>query len=664
MKHNQNLNKEKMKSQKSNKSSAIEKSMVRTTNVTSYVFGAPRPYKTAIFIFIFSLVAGFLINFDLNNLYQNFTFRSIFNNAIIFGLILIGLPALLSALMSAPLAHLAGGTFYYRRSFLLAMFSLVLIVIILFFGKVLNLLFGFSFVIILIFAYALIISVRHSVLLATSNHNHLNSLPASINHTIFGYILIWFIPGSPCNCSGSELIYMFWFAIIFILATVLWIHIVRRPFKRNFNADGLQLMKHSLTQFTDDDSSGQVLEREFFSKLGQKTSVRLGVVCIKDKPANPTSLDEKRGENDNRPIKTLLVIPSLHPGPFGILGGGNLPQKLLKSLKGVTTNLMVFHGPVTHDYNPVTSNECIKLARATYKLTLNTTYSNQCSTFQRVKWSEEDEIGSKIETPHLNICAQRFGNGSVYIHTSSPESTDDIDYPTGEAVIQKAEYETKRRALFIDAHNCLEPGTGVVFFGSEKANNMLKLVSKMNDNLSSEIKYSISAGFASDESYKISQGLGPMGIQVLVIKCVPSDPKKGNDTKTNAYILLDGNNIIPGLREQVRAVVKDLVDDAEVLTTDNHVVNATMGGYNPVGLKLNSQQLISKVRLLVQKALMSCKPSVVGVNSGLVKNIKIFGQNTIMRLSTTINSTISIMRSSLIACQALAVTACWVIALL
>jgi putative membrane protein len=306
------------------------------------------------------------------------------------------------------------------------------------------------------------------------------------------------------------------------------------------------------------------------------------------------------------------------------------------------------------------SSECDKIARATRKLAENTEYSKQVGEFHRLKWSDEN----KDEYSNLNICAQKFGNGTVYVHTSSPDSTDDIDYPTGESIIKKAEFETKQKSLFIDAHNCLEPGTGVTFFGSKKANNMLELVSKLNKKLRASPNYTINTGFANYTKFRVSQGIGPAGVQVLVINCETGVKKARKHY--NAYILIDGNNMVPGLRERIlKALFKTTkVDDAEVFTTDNHVVNATMGGYNPVGLKLDHGRLIDQVCQLVKEAIHNCKPSEVGVNSGIVKNIRIFGQNTIMRLSTTINSTISIMRSSLIACQALAFIACLVVVLL
>ena len=636
-------------------SSPIERSMARSAQVTSYLFHAPDPYKSAALIFILSLFAGFILNFNIINFGANFSIRNIYDNAIIYGLIVIGFPALISGLISTPLAELLGGTLYYKRSFLLAFISCVILFVVLIIGKILHGIFEFNFVVVFIFGYALIFSVRHSVFLATSHPKNLNSIFGSINQTLLGYFFLWLIPTTGKYIANQELLYMFWFVVIFFITTTLWIRIITTPFRRNFNVDGLLLMKHALSQFTKDYREGKALEKDFFAKIGSKSDLRVGVISIKEK------LSTKKP-----PIKTLMVIPSVHPGPFGILGGSNLPSKLLKYLKNLTTNLMVFHGPAGHAQNPVATDECVKIAKKVQTLVAETKYSEDVSKFHRVASSDEKNIGKTASNKStLTLCAQRFGNGIMYIHTSSPEPTDDIDNPTGEAIIQKGEAETGLKSLFADAHNCLEPGTGEVFFGSEKANNMLELISKLNNKLKNGSDYILQTGFADDRSFNVTDGFGPMGIQVLVLKCEPKNKNlKNEDSKFYAYILLDGNNVIRGLREQILEAISYLVDDAEVFTTDNHIVNATMGGYNPIGLKAESQRIKISVGKLIKEAKKNLTPSVVGLNSGIVKNIRILGKNMPMRLSTTINSTIAIMKNSLVACQALALSVCWLVTLI
>jgi putative membrane protein len=648
-----------------------QRTMYKTTGITSYVFRAPEPKKTVFFIFFFALIFGFIINFNIFDFFGNFSVSNLNRNLIIYGLVILGLPALLSGAISAPLAYLAGGIFYFRRSFLLAFFSMMVIFIVLFLGRLLGSLFSFNFAIIYIFGYALIFSIRHQVLLSTSNHQHLNSLPASINQTFFGFYFLWLM--SEYELIGLEVSFnglwlMVWFLVVFIITTLLLIGLITTPFRRNFGVNGLLLMKHALTQFTKDSKSGQVLEDEFFAKIGRKSNLRVGVVCFKPKVPKQ-NLSKTEGENKtdskSKKYKAIMVVPSIHPGPFGILGGSNLPQKLFNQLKDLTQNLLVFHGTATHDQNPVSTKECKKIARSIRKLTQGTKFSTDMSEFTRITNDDlgsSGKAGSQPGLSKLTVCSQHLGNGTIYVHTSSPQPTDDIDYPTGDMIVKSAEAETKAKALFIDAHNCLKPGTGVVYHDSEKAKNMLRLVSKINSTMVNKFSPGASLqlefGVASNPDFTVAEGFGPMGIQVMVLR------GGDNQNKTYAYILLDGNNVITGLREKILEGIKPLVTDAEVFTTDNHIVNATMGGYNPIGLKAETNKIIQKTKSLVSRAIEDLEPCEVGMNSGFARNIRILGKNTPIRLSATVNSTISIMKKSTAACQVLALSICWIIAVL
>ena len=63
------------------------------------------------------------------------------------------------------------------------------------------------------------------------------------------------------------------------------------------------------------------------------------------------------------------------------------------------------------------------------------------------------------------------------------------------------------------------------------------------------------------------------------------------DWQRTAYVLLDGNNIEAGVREVLRGAVLEMVDEAEVMTTDSHVVN-TITGTNPIGLNVPAAEFL------------------------------------------------------------------------
>src|SRR5581483_7624419 len=100
----------------------------------------------------------------------------------------------------------------------------------------------------------------------------------------------------------------------------------------------------------------------------------------------------KRGTNE---IKAAVVVPAVHPGPIGHLGGSNLPAKVIQSA-GISPNILVPHGPATHDFNPATRFEVERIGDAARQLIAQTVYTEDASPLVRV--------GHDVQ-----VCAQSFG---------------------------------------------------------------------------------------------------------------------------------------------------------------------------------------------------------------------------------------------------------------
>ncbi len=100
------------------------------------------------------------------------------------------------------------------------------------------------------------------------------------------------------------------------------------------------------------------------------------------------------------------------------------------------------------------------------------------------------------------------------------------------------------------------------------------------------------------------QGFGDLGVQVLVVDA---------DGQRTAYILIDGNNMAEGMREVLLEEVRKVVDHAEVMTTDSHVVN-TITGKNPVGMHVGAPEFLPYVMQALHAALDDLAPSEVAGN--------------------------------------------------
>jgi putative membrane protein len=572
-----------------------QKSVEQTASVMEHLFKAPKPVTLILPILALSLIFGMLISFDSNNIYQTY-----FVN----GVLILALPTYLSAFISVPLAESLGGKLYLRRSMLMSFLSLLIICgVMVILRLIMRFYSGIEIRMVLIFGYSAIIWLRHLSLLSTSNSSHLRSLPASLIQPFLGFLMLSFFL-SPFGIK--EWILAVLWLMIFLFSVFLLTQIATLPMKKAFNVNGLAMVRYSLDHITEGGEEGAKEVEDFFKSFSEKMDVHVGLVTFKK----------------GNVLKSIMVVPSVHPGPFGMLGGSDLPSKLSETLKDRCKNVLVPHGSATHDINLSSSEDKEKVAEMVKEVLDDVEYSNHASSFIRL-------------SDHMDVCAQIFGNGILLVHTSSPNPTDDVDYSTGSAAREKTSSVTGRKTLFIDAHNCAKRGVGCIYFGSKKSHELIDLSEKAAKKAEEKVGEGIKVGYAQKTGYVTEKGIASSGIQVLVVE---------TNGQRNAYILFDGNNMVMGLREKIIEAVHDLVDDAEVLTTDNHAVNATIGGFNPVGLRMDGEGLAGDVRSLVKKALNDLEKVEVGMITGLAKNISIFGHENVARLSSTVNSTVATLR--------------------
>jgi putative membrane protein len=572
-----------------------QKSVEQTASIMENLFRAPKPMILVGPILLISLLFGLLLGIE-DDPYQTF-----FVN----GILILAVPTYLSGIITGPLAESLGGKLYPRRSWLLSFLCLLIICGILLIFWILELVLDYNIgnAAVLVFVYSAIIWLRHLILLSTSNASHVRSLPASFVQPVLGFIMI-FIFISPSGFSDGVLAGIT--LLIFLSSVILLTTIATTPMRKTFGVNGLTILRYSLDHLTEGGESGASEVEDFFDTFSQEMDVHVGIVAFRS--------DDK--------IKCIMVVPSVHPGPFGLLGGSDLPIKLSQDLKGKSQNVMVPHGSATHDLNLSRTREKDKVVEGVKGLLRDIQYSKTSSRFVRLS---ED----------MDVCAQVFGNGILLVHTSSPNPTDDVDISTGSAIREKASLASGKKSLFIDAHNCAEKGSGCIYYGSPESHTLVGLAERASKRANEETEEGIRVGYAQKRGYETELGIGKTGIEVLVVE---------TKNQRTAYILFDGNNMEMGLRERIIKATSDLVDEAEVLTTDNHAVNATIGGFNPVGLRMDKETLVKDAKRLVISAIRDLEDVEVGMNAGLVKKVRVFGHENVARLSSVVNSTMAIMK--------------------
>ena len=80
------------------------------------------------------------------------------------------------------------------------------------------------------------------------------------------------------------------------------------------------------------------------------------------------------------------------------------------------------------------------------------------------------------------------------------------------------------------------------------------------------------------------------------------------------------------------------------MTTDNHSVNLTMDGFNAVGAVLNREIILGHAEAAVREAIDNLEPAEAGAFASEISDFRIFGPQSAARLTTTINSTLAVLR--------------------
>ncbi len=273
--------------------------------------------------------------------------------------------------------------------------------------------------------------------------------------------------------------------------------------------------------------------------------------------------------------KYVFVAPYIHPGPFGNLGGSNVSGKLENILH--ISDMMVFHTTTTHDNN--VDNEDIEKIAEVIKRAIN----DKCVI---TKFSEPKR--GKVDG--IEYMAQRFGDYMFVSLIPNNAQFDDVELSTG-LHIRSELMKNMNDAMIIDAHNCFDENAVPLSLLGADVGALTKSL------LSLKANFPIVMGYG-HVNLK-GRSIGPGGVRAAVFKV-------GN--KRFAYILIDGNNIKKGLRDRIRKEIKE-VDDSEVFSTDNHIVNMSMVDLNPVGEHDDWTEIINACKKAVEIAIKNEGPA-------------------------------------------------------
>jgi putative membrane protein len=582
--------------------------------LSRYIFGAPRWYASVALALVLAAVTGvaaFDSAYPLDDAWR--------------GVFFVGLPTVVASFFTAAVDQRLGGQMTPDRSSLLALVSELLVIVVLTVAAVLSVLFGLTQQFILdalLVALAAIFALRLFVIIAISRQSLLRAvIPASIQTDAAAVMLFVYSGTLYYSQVGGPLIetllarpqeapielqysiYPFDFVLLVIIclvhAAAVWgfLVVIDRPWRSSLGVSVLDFIQGFIGHIAE---GSRELE-SFFEEIGEDALV----------PVTVLSFRRTGGEE-----KARFVLPMIHPGPMGEIGGGNLPVRVAKSTDGLG---FPPHATAGHDFNLVTEHE------------VDTICETAEGAYQRIEYTDTATRGVRVTEGEATLIGHAFGEDALVVNTFSPGRADDVEYAVGLSAISEARSGGFDDVLLVDAHNCndgLEGNDlGHVVPGSERSFDMIHGAGHLGERLADLDQHPLRLGTAWDETpWEPVDGIGPLGIRVAIIEA---------GGHTTAYVLVDGNNMEPGLRERLIEAI-DAVEAVEVMTSDTHIVN-TVEAENQVGEGIPEAELLDLVRSLVDRAVDDLEPVEAGMESERAE-VTVFGNDRTEMLASQANA--------------------------
>ncbi len=337
-----------------------------------------------------------------------------------------------------------------------------------------------------------------------------------------------------------------------------------------------------------------------FEKFGTKQVINYSVIAF---------------ESADR-ITSLVVVPSFHPGPFRNVGSSMLPFLIQNALeKRFDCTVAIPHGLFGHEFDLASQEQNQKVLNRIMDTIAFSDYSRKATPFVRV------------ERDSASASCQIFGHCAVVSLSLAPETTEDFPEEVGSYILEVASRFNLEHVVVINSHNAIRHEFDVAKVVKPLKDVALTALEEASKQEPSEFK--VGSMKVTPSEFSLEQGMGAGGISALVIR---------TKNQTAAYITIDANNMVSGLREKILKAIEDLgVDIGEVFTTDTHSVNAvvmTRMGYHPLGEAIPHEQLISHCKNAVKEAIMNIKVSRTSWYTDRVTDVCVIGEKQIEELAS------------------------------
>jgi putative membrane protein len=471
---------------------------------------------------------------------------------------------------------------------------------------ILGLLFGVQFgkilwLKIVFLSFAVVLTFRAVIFLSTSSVGIIQRILSSFIHPFLHFIILLFFWEIVFGFTSIPFFpYLSFSSLVGFLSAIFFLFILDQMGQKDYGVHAIPLFRAFMLNWV---VGLNAPFEKFLEKLGKNELIEIMLLKF-----------------DALTSKAAIIVPFVHPGPFKNIGSSLLPSLMKKAYeKEFKCGACVPLGILGHELDLASEIQNKKIIKAVLENANFNTSPNNASPF--VKVTENEATAS----------CQIFGKVAFISFTLAPETTEDLPQELGTYVREEAKKLGIECSIVVNAHNSIK---NILDFDLS-LETLKKVALKSLKKALSLPHYPFEVGIKTvyPKEFTLKDGLGPGGITSLVVNVA--------EQKT-AYVVIDGNNMVSGLREELLSSLKSSgFHEAEVFTTDTHAVSAVVlgtRGYHPIGEKMDKTILFNHILRVTEEAALNLESCRSGCVQILVPDIRVIGEERLHSLSTLVDS--------------------------
>ena len=317
--------------------------------------------------------------------------------------------------------------------------------------------------------------------------------------------------------------------------------------------------------------------------------------------------------------QAVIILPEVHPGPFSMVGGSNLPFLLYERF---SKRALVMHSVSDHSLNIPSKKEVEKYIKDLGQMT-TTEKGDSCSAPVQVKINNSTSTGIA------------FGNTAIVMLSLAPTGMEDIPRSVSSELESFGAAIGFPDVLVVDCHNAM----GRHLSDSDRK-DLIASAKQCLDQLKKQPQKHFRVGFASlddiDDRIDRTEELGQGGLAVLVINV---------DNKNYAIGWADSNNMQNTVRNYIVSKMNGDATMLEICSSDTHSTSGkrTRVGYFALGTTTSPDKIAAVYNQLCSKAIEMAAGSAFELACAQ-SAIKVMGKNQFEDYSTALDRSLNVTK--------------------